>query len=154
MIVHLGSRRGFTLVEIMIVVAVIGILAAIAIPNFLNFRLKAKTAEAKANLSAIRSLEIAHFAEYERYVTGQDWTPLHGAVHNVRIAWDPATRFSQLGFAPDSKVHYEYSLQPTAVLESTFFSARARADLDEDGIWSEFFISPTTLDIGHEGGLY
>lgn len=149
-----GDRRGFTLVEVMIVVAIIGILAAIAIPNFLNFRLKAKVSEAKANLAAIRGLEIAYYTEYDRYMTGQDWTPTHGADRSIRIAWDPTTRFSQLGFAPEGKVFYEYSLQPAADLESPFFSARARADLDNDGVWSEYFISPVVLEIGHEGGLY
>ncbi len=55
MLRKIRNRKGFTLVELMIVVAIIGILAAIAIPNFLNFRLKAKTSEAKSNLGAIRS---------------------------------------------------------------------------------------------------
>jgi prepilin-type N-terminal cleavage/methylation domain-containing protein len=51
----LKHKSGFTLIELMIVVAIIGILAAIAIPNFLRFQLKAKTSEGKTNIAAIRT---------------------------------------------------------------------------------------------------
>ncbi|HBZ72713.1 MAG TPA: pilin, partial [Deltaproteobacteria bacterium] len=61
-------REGFTLIELMIVVAIIGILAAIAIPNFLKFQLRSKTGEAKANLAAIRTAEEGYFSEYSTYV--------------------------------------------------------------------------------------
>ena len=71
MLQRIRNRKGFTLVELMIVVAIIGILAAIAIPNFLQFRLKAKTSEAKSNLGAIRSTEVAYFAEWDTYVGNQ-----------------------------------------------------------------------------------
>jgi type IV pilus assembly protein PilA len=51
------SSKGFTLIELMIVVAIIGILAAIAIPNFLRYQLRSKYAELKTNVEAIYKSE-------------------------------------------------------------------------------------------------
>jgi len=64
-----SSEKGFTLIELMIVVAIIGILAAIAIPNFMNYQCKAKQSEAKVNLGNIRTAEEAYYAEYDNYTT-------------------------------------------------------------------------------------
>jgi type IV pilus assembly protein PilA len=63
----LTNNKGFTLIELMIVVAIIGILAAIAIPNFMAYQCKAKQSEAKSNLGNIRSMQEAYFAEYDTY---------------------------------------------------------------------------------------
>ena len=63
MLKQLKSQKGFTLIELMIVVAIIGILAAIAIPNFLTYQLKSRQSEAKVNLGAIKTSLIAFQAE-------------------------------------------------------------------------------------------
>jgi len=55
------SKRGFTLIELMIVVAILGILAAVAIPAFLNYMRKAKTSEATLNIDRIYEGGVTYF---------------------------------------------------------------------------------------------
>jgi type IV pilus assembly protein PilA len=61
------EKKGFTLIELMIVVAIIGILSAIAIPNFMKFQCRAKQSESKTLLAGVFTAEIAYFGEYSRY---------------------------------------------------------------------------------------
>ena len=71
------NRKGFTLIELMIVVAIIGILAAIAIPNFLKFQAKSRTTEARTNLGAIFTGETSYYGESNTYgdFTNIGWGP-------------------------------------------------------------------------------
>jgi type IV pilus assembly protein PilA len=63
----LMRQSGFTLVELMVVVAIIGLLSAVAIPNFKKYQAKAKISEAKLQLSAIYTAETAFFSDYNIY---------------------------------------------------------------------------------------
>ena len=63
----LHNHKGFTLIELMIVVAIIGILAAIAIPNFLRYQAQSRQAEARTNLGGIFVAETSYFGENSRY---------------------------------------------------------------------------------------
>ena len=63
------SRKGFTLVEVLIVVIIIGILAAIGVPQFANSIEKAKGGEARAGLGHLQTGEKVYFAENEYYTT-------------------------------------------------------------------------------------
>jgi type IV pilus assembly protein PilE len=74
------NRRGFTLVELMIVVAVLGILAAIAVPMYRGYISTSKMAEAKANLETIRLLQEQYYADHRVYVAGGDTAGLIAAL--------------------------------------------------------------------------
>lgn len=69
---QLNSQQGFTLIELMIVVGIIGILVAIAAPNFSKYQSKARQSEAKIALSAIYGAEKSFYSEYSAYATGMD----------------------------------------------------------------------------------
>jgi type IV pilus assembly protein PilA len=78
----------------MIVVAIIGILAAIAIPNFVKFQCRSKQSEAKGNMKALYVAEESYRSEFDTYLA---------------IA-TPGTAASDVGFAPKgNKIRYDYS---------------------------------------------
>lgn len=64
---QLRSQQGFSLIELMVVVGIIGILAAIAVPNFQRFQAKSRQSEAKANLGGLYTAQKAFYAEWNRY---------------------------------------------------------------------------------------
>ena len=82
------NKKGFTLIELMIVVAIIGILAALAIPDFMKMLAKSKQSEAKTNLGAIFTGQVSYHGEHNTYVSEQnveeDWS--NEAINHPLIA--------------------------------------------------------------------
>ena len=61
------GQKGFSLVELMIVVAIIGILAALAVPKFQTFQAKARQTEGKNNLSHMFTLQMSYYGDNDQY---------------------------------------------------------------------------------------
>ena len=122
-------KGGFTLIELMIVVAIIGILAAIAIPNFLRFQLKAKSSEGKTNLAAIRTAEQSYYSEFGSYVSSAGLAPANTTTSS-KVAFTPATApgFNTIGWQPEGQVYFSYGVGAAA--PGTAFFATAMANID------------------------
>ena len=123
------AKKGFTLIELMIVVAIIGILAAIAIPNFLRFQLKSKSSEGKVNIAAIRTAEESYLAEFGSYVSAAVNPAAIPGAQKLDFTPIPAD-FDQLGWAPEGMVFFQYAVASSG----SMLSISAAADIDADAI--------------------
>jgi prepilin-type N-terminal cleavage/methylation domain-containing protein len=124
------GRSGFTLLEVMIAVAIIGVLAAIAIPLLASYQLRSKSAEAKTNLSAIRVLEEGFYSENQMYRSANaEPATIPGS---VAVAFDGVgSDFGSLGFVPEGYVYFSYGVAVSD--DGSGFTADAAADIDGDG---------------------
>jgi type IV pilus assembly protein PilA len=162
--------RGFTLIELMIVVAIIGILAAVAIPAFLDYMKRAKASEASLNLNKIGKNSKRAFGEVGSFVQGNG-APLPAGgggglyccggvggvtggatsttVNNKCTAQPDAFKdgagWQQLEFSVDEASQYIYSYQG----DSASPSAYALGDVDCDGSAATWTLAITKTSAGN-----
>lgn len=121
---RIKNNPGFTLIELMIVVAIIGILAAIAIPNFNNFVAKTKKSEAKSNLGAIYNSELSYYAEFDTYSTSFS-----------TIRWVPVGTLKYYTYTVGSELYGIGDPVPPGIspgADNISFSAYSWGNLDQD----------------------
>jgi len=131
--------HGFTLIEMMITVAIIGILAAIAIPAFQNYQNKSKRSEAYSNIAAIEKLETSYFSEYNAYAPVMVSQPGGLPPSSGKRIWTPAATaaFGSVGWRPEGEVYFDYEVNTGTVCTALdCFTATAYGDVDNDAALS------------------
>jgi type IV pilus assembly protein PilA len=131
-----GRNAGFTLVELMVVVAIIGILAAIAIPNFLRFQARAKQSEAKANLSGIFVAQVSYFSVNNTYgpFTSIGFFSSDAAARLYTYRDGVEIQVSKYGAQP-------YAGATAAGFSATGFTATAAGTISNNGVIDSWYIN-------------
>ena len=178
----LRSVKGFTLIEMMIVVAIIGILASIAIPAFMKYIRRAKTTEAVMNLRKMFDSSVAY---YEKDHVGRGGAPIPhqfpaevGPTPGVNPccregkdkclpagdprsgyggAWDTAT-WQALNFSVDDPHYFWYRYLSTGIRDESLFTTRASGNLNCNFAFSTFErvggINPNTGGVIGGAGIF
>lgn len=133
-----SNEKGFTLIELMIVVAIIGILAAIAIPQYQNFTKKSKASEAKVYLAAITTAQASYYAENDQFAATMSdlGNPDNGAsyfVYTMAVTNTTATGASSGGAGASGAA---YSVITTATPSTKGINAglKNKWEMSYDGI--------------------
>ncbi len=145
-------KTGFTLLELLLIIFLIGILLTVAIANYINFQKRAKTSEAKTNLGGIRTCQEAYHLTKESYLD----CPSHPSTipQGTAVLWRDTQvpeEWEKLGFEPHGRIRYSYKVETSNGGQS--FIATAKGDLDSDGTCSIFSITEKGGNIQEDSPL-
>jgi prepilin-type N-terminal cleavage/methylation domain-containing protein len=128
-----ANPAGFTLIELMITVAIISILATVAIPQLLNMQMRARRSEAFINVKGLAIAQSAYYQLHEDFVacSVSPTTPLNRQSYNFDAS---LAGWQEVGWTPDGKVRCHYNAQRFTNGNGTWVRPAATCDMDDDNV--------------------
>ena len=117
----------------LILLAVVGIVAAIAIPNFVSMQYKSKRAEIPMNLKSIKTAQIMYEQDFDTFVPAAMYPPYPTKTTNMWIK-SASGGFEVIDFQPDGDVRGAYWVEVSA----NNFTATGISDVDGDGVYATY----------------
>ena len=121
-------KAGFSLIELMVAVAIIGILSSMAVPSYQRMQFRSKSAEGRSNLASLRTSQEAYFFEFGSYIGA---APTPAAPPIQRIAWPGGGGFDTLGWLPEGTILFQYAVTVPGG-QARAYTAEAASDMDQD----------------------
>jgi type IV pilus assembly protein PilA len=163
-------RHGFTLLELMIVVAILGLLASIAIPAFNKFLRRSRTSEADMNLRRLFDGAVVYFNFEYSDASGTTFpgrrfpgtigpTPALVNIGSTKVRttiWSSEPTWDALSFSLSDPHYFAYQFNSSGTDNQAQFTASAFGDLDSDTLYSTFvrFASVNNMEIVGSAGVY
>ena len=122
-------KYGFSVIEFMILVALVCIVAAIGVPNFIEMQYRAQRAEVPTNIDGIRAAAMAYQSAHGR-VMAEDIPRPDAFPGSRERPWKAGTRFDELGWKPEGTVRGSYSISTTS---TGGYRIKGYCDVDGDG---------------------
>jgi type IV pilus assembly protein PilA len=170
----LKKKSGFTLIELMIVVAILGILAALAIPAFIGYVRRSKTSEATGNLNSLFKSAASYYSQERTGRSMTSATTTYCVVGDDTLSpatpgpnktkYVPGTNAQALGFSIADFVYFGYGINSVDnsgacghTASQDVYTFYAQGDLDGDGTRSTFELATATDEdnsLYHARGFY
>jgi len=149
---HQRRRNGFTLIELMIVVSIIGLLAGIAIPSFTSYQNRARRSESYVNLGSLAKAQKSYFAEFGLY-KGALMVPSSTTGVNPGPKRRDSTvvkgTFDSIGWYPEGNIYFDYDTNTGGFADCNCpacFTSTAYGDVDGDGSVAMIMYTHPNLD--------
>lgn len=154
------KNGAFTLIEILIVIAIISVLMSLAVPQYRKYQWKAKSTEVKVILSAIASMQEAYSSEKGVFLTS-NWNP--GGASSKKRSWNKSGNLENIVFSVKGGVFCDYAVAKgdysrnpegaspedgeTEATDAVDITMISRCDIDGDGKYAYYTITDETTEV-------
>lgn len=166
-------QRGFTLVELMVVVVIVGVLSVLAVTGYRKYTASARNAEAVQFLGAIRAAQETYFQAFGQYCGDENvatWPVVDADTYKLKKLWgEPPGTWGDLGVRSPGRVWFVYNIaagaagdavpggmqvavpggaaNPIQSNDKAWYVANARGDHTQDGVLSLFEVTSEKPDV-------